>query len=54
MVNLAAVETLEREGSRTQLLLRGEPRLVIPVSRSEVTGLRAALGIKAQRAAVKT
>ena len=53
MVNLAAVETVEREGSRTQLLLRGESRLAIPVSRTEVSGLRAALGIKAQRAAVK-
>jgi hypothetical protein len=34
-------------------LLRSEPRLVIPVSRTEVSGLRAALGIKAQREAVK-
>ena len=53
MVNLAAVDTLERVGSRTQLLLRGEPRLVIPVSRTEVPGLRSALGIKAKREAVK-
>lgn len=45
IVNLAAVDTLEREGSRTQLWLRDEPRLPIPVSRSEVVALRKALGL---------
>ena len=46
IVNLAAVSTLERDGSRTQLLLRGEDALAVPVSRTEVAALRAALGLK--------
>lgn len=45
IVNLAAVETLQREGSRTQLSLRGEAELVVPVSRTEVAALRIALGL---------
>jgi hypothetical protein len=45
IVNLAAVDTLERQSGRTQLLLRGEPQLPIPVSRNEVTALRSALGL---------
>jgi hypothetical protein len=53
MVNLAAVDTVEREGNRTQLLLRNEPRLVVPVSRTEVSDLRSALGLRAKRKAVK-
>lgn len=55
IVNLAAVDTVERDGSRTQLLLHGESRLVIPVSRTEVSSLRSALGVgnKARRQALK-
>ncbi len=45
IVNLQAVETLEREGSRLQLMLRGQPELRVPVSRSEAPALRAALGL---------
>lgn len=45
IVNLAAVQTLQREASRTQLSLRGETELRVPVSRTEVAALRVALGL---------
>jgi hypothetical protein len=46
IVNLQAVNALRREGSRTHLLLQGEDELTIPVSRTEVSALRTALGLK--------
>ncbi len=45
IVHLAAVEALEREGSRTQLSLRGQNELRVPVSRGEVASVRTALGL---------
>ncbi len=46
IVNLQAVNALRREGGRTHLLLQGEDELTIPVSRTEVSALRTALGLK--------
>jgi DNA-binding LytR/AlgR family response regulator len=45
IVNLHAVASLEREGSKTQLVLKGKHREPIPVSRDEVVRLREALGL---------
>ena len=45
IVNLHAVASLEREGSKTQLVLKGKRREPIPVSRDEVVRLREALGL---------
>jgi DNA-binding LytR/AlgR family response regulator len=45
IVNLQAVNELVREGSKTQVLLKGKHREPIPVSRDAVTRLRAALGL---------
>lgn len=45
IVNLHAVSSLEREGSKTQIVLAGKNRQPIPVSRSEVVRLRKALGL---------
>ncbi len=48
IVNLKAVVELGRDGSKTQVVLRGRPGLQIPVSRSEVKRLRGALGLTAR------
>jgi LytTR family transcriptional regulator, CO-responsive transcriptional regulator RcoM len=45
IVNLRAVASLEREGSKTQVVLQGKHRAPIPVSRGEVSRLREALGL---------
>lgn len=45
IVNLMAVQTLERQGSRLQLMLRGQPALRVPVSRGAAATLRSALGL---------
>ncbi len=45
IVNLRAVAELGREGSKTHVVLEGNPREPIPVSRAEVPKLRAALGL---------
>lgn len=45
MVNLQAVSELSREGSKTHIVLRGQPDHPVPVSRGEVARLRAALGL---------
>ncbi|GAA6141508.1 LytTR family DNA-binding domain-containing protein [Hydrogenophaga sp. 5NK40-0174] len=45
IVNLHAVASLEREGSKTLIALKGGKRDLIPVSRGEVTRLREALGL---------
>ncbi len=45
IVNLRAVASLEREGSKTQVMLQGKHRVPIPVSRGEVVRLREALGL---------
>ncbi|MEN9886259.1 MAG: Heme-containing CO-sensing transcriptional regulator RcoM 1 [Pseudomonadota bacterium] len=46
IVNLAAIEGLEKDGTKTLIRLRRQEKQRIPVSRSEVTGLRAALGLR--------
>jgi LytTR family transcriptional regulator, CO-responsive transcriptional regulator RcoM len=48
IVNLRAVESLEREGNKTLIALKGGKRNPIPVSRSEVGHLRRALGVLAR------
>ncbi len=48
IVNLHAVASLEREGSKTLISLKGARRDPIPVSRSEVGRLREALGLLAR------
>lgn len=45
IVNLQAVQALERDGSRLQLQLRGQDDWRVPVSRTEAAALRAALGL---------
>jgi DNA-binding LytR/AlgR family response regulator len=45
IVNLAAVESLAREGSRLHLTLHGQRDLRVPVSRTEASALRTALGL---------
>lgn len=45
IVNLRAVASLEREGSKTLIALKGGKRDLIPVSRGEVGRLREALGL---------
>lgn len=45
IVNLDAVLELGRVEGKTQVRLRGEPATWVPVSRSEVAHLRAALGV---------
>lgn len=45
IVNLYAVAELGREGSKTQIFLKGKHPGPIPVARSEVTKLREALGL---------
>ena len=47
IVNLQSVQALRREGSSTYLMLHDEDQLTVPVSRSEVSALRKALGLKA-------
>jgi hypothetical protein len=49
IVNLRSVASLEREGSKTLLLLHGKRRAPIPVSRGEVSKLRQALGLMSRR-----
>jgi hypothetical protein len=48
IVNLNAVSELGREGSKTQVLLKGKNRTPIPVSRDCVVRLRSALGLLAR------
>lgn len=48
IVNLQAVSSLERDGSKTQIVLVGKHREPVPVSRSEVVSLRKALGLLAK------
>lgn len=48
IVNLHAVASLEREGSKTLIALKGVRRDPIPVSRGEVGRLREALGLLAR------
>jgi len=49
IVNLAAIDGLEKDGTKTLIRLRRHDKHRIPVSRGEVTGLRSALGLR-QRA----
>jgi LytTR family transcriptional regulator, CO-responsive transcriptional regulator RcoM len=49
IINLQAVVSLERDGSKTQIVLRGKQREPIPVSRAQVSPLRKALGLIAKR-----
>jgi LytTR family transcriptional regulator, CO-responsive transcriptional regulator RcoM len=46
IVNLHAVQSLGREGSKTHILLKGKNTQPVPVSRGEVARLRAALGLR--------
>lgn len=48
IVNLQAVAELGREGSKTQIVLKGKHREPIPVARGEVVRLREALGLLAR------
>lgn len=48
IVNLHAVAELGREGSKTQIVLKGKHREPIPVARGEVARLREALGLLAR------
>ncbi|MFA7556542.1 MAG: LytTR family DNA-binding domain-containing protein [Hydrogenophaga sp.] len=48
IVNLHAVAELGREGSKTQIVLKGKHREPIPVARGEVARLREALGLLAK------
>lgn len=48
IVNLQAVAELGREGSKTQIVLKGRHRDPIPVARGEVVRLREALGLLAK------
>ena len=48
IVNLHAVAELGREGSKTQIVLKGKHREPIPVARGEVVRLREALGLLAK------
>jgi len=45
IVNLKAVKELGREGSKTQVVLKGKNHQAVPVSRGEVARLREALGL---------
>jgi hypothetical protein len=45
IVNLQSVQTLTREGSKTQIILKGKSTQPVPVSRGEVARLRQALGL---------
>jgi LytTR family transcriptional regulator, CO-responsive transcriptional regulator RcoM len=45
IVNLKAVQTLERHGTKTHVVLKGKNSAPIPVSRNEVGRLRKALGL---------
>jgi LytTR family transcriptional regulator, CO-responsive transcriptional regulator RcoM len=46
IVNLAAIRSLEREGSKTLIRLQRQHQVSVPVSRSEVSRLRSALGLQ--------
>lgn len=46
MVNLKTIEGLERDGVKTWIRLRQHPKVRVPVSRSEATKLRTALGLR--------
>ena len=48
IVNLAAIRSLEREGSKTLIRLHRQPQVEVPVSRTEVARLRAALGLQSK------
>jgi LytTR family transcriptional regulator, CO-responsive transcriptional regulator RcoM len=49
IVNLLAVAELGRDGAKTHIVLQGKNREPVPVSRSEVSRLRSALGLIARR-----
>lgn len=49
IVNLRSVASLEREGSKTLVVLQGKHRTPIPVARGEVSKLRQALGLLSRR-----
>jgi DNA-binding LytR/AlgR family response regulator len=44
IVNLQAVASLERDGSKTVIVLTGKPKAPIPVSRAQAGSLRKSLG----------
>jgi LytTR family transcriptional regulator, CO-responsive transcriptional regulator RcoM len=46
IVHLGAIDSLEKEGSKTHIRLRRQGKVPIPVSRGEVAGLRARLGLR--------
>jgi DNA-binding LytR/AlgR family response regulator len=48
IVNLHAVAELGRDGSKTQVVLKGKHREPIPVARGDVVRLREALGLLAK------
>lgn len=50
IVNLQAVQSLGREGSKTHVVLKGKTTPPVPVSRAEVSRLREALGISPTKA----
>ena len=45
IVNLQAIDEIGREGSKTHVILKGKNRQPVPVSRTEVSRLREALGL---------
>jgi len=48
VVNLGAIEALERDGTKTRIKLKRHPRVDVPVSRTEVAALRERLGLRAK------
>jgi len=46
IVHLGAIDSLEKDGSKTHIRLRRQGKVPIPVSRGEVAGLRARLGLR--------
>lgn len=46
IVNLQAVQSLGREGSKTHVILKGKNAQPVPVARGEVSRLREALGLR--------
>ena len=53
IINLAAVEELGRDGTKTQVFLKGRQDTPVPVSRSVVVRLRETLGVYSRRAATQ-
>lgn len=48
VVNLGAIEALERDGTKTRIKLKRHPKVDVPVSRTEVAALRERLGLRAK------